>query len=51
MNLLERFGDFMDWLGRGVDYFLGALAWLLIVSALVAAAWVVVGYVIHILGA
>jgi len=46
---MERFEYFMDWLGRGIDILMGAIAWVLIVSALVAGSWLMVSYAVFIM--
>tara|TARA_R110000824_G_C14791351_1_gene633331 strand:- start:27 stop:185 length:159 start_codon:yes stop_codon:yes gene_type:complete len=48
---LERFQNFMDWMGKGLDFFVAALAYILIVGLLGLSVVVVIHYLLLILGA
>tara|TARA_R110002094_G_scaffold201421_1_gene172894 strand:- start:6531 stop:6680 length:150 start_codon:yes stop_codon:yes gene_type:complete len=49
--MIERLQNFMDWMGRGLDFFAAALACILIVGLLGLSVVVVIRYLILILGA
>ena len=51
VSMIERFQNFLDWLGGVLDIVLGALAWAFISGAIGAIVWLVISGLLLILGA
>jgi len=49
-SILERFQSFLDWLGKGMDILIGAIAWVVIMAALLVALYWSVAFPLSLLG-